>query len=214
MIQAPSSPLVISVGPLKLDFTLCACGAMIRNRARPSELICGYCLPPWFKDEGLKSSTAGWVVCPEAGRFAVTSNRARDNSAVLIEILQIRPLESDSHAVTINRNLVSADVSAENLLHEVVQVISPLRRIVGMGIDIPDVRHVVFFQISMHALADVDQAILVAAGDPQQLELLGLVRVRQKLLRRLRIWRRRETADPCESIDVCQAKVQRLSAAH
>src|SRR6185437_16646448 len=86
MIQAPSSPLVISVGPLKLDFTLCACGAMIRNRARPSELICGYCLPPWFKDDGLKSSTAGWVVCPEAGRFAVASNRARDNSAVLIEM--------------------------------------------------------------------------------------------------------------------------------
>src|SRR4051795_1285831 len=61
--------------PLKLDPTLWACGAMIRNRARPSELICGYCRPPWFSDDGLKSST-GWVVWAQIG--APTSRGSRE----------------------------------------------------------------------------------------------------------------------------------------
>src|SRR3954462_5020578 len=61
--------------PLKLERTLCACGAVTRNRARPSELTCGYCLPAWFSGDGLKSAT-GWVVLAPLGTPASRGSRA------------------------------------------------------------------------------------------------------------------------------------------
>ena len=41
------------------SITLWAFGAEMRARTRRSELTCGYWLPGWLADEGLKSSTAG-----------------------------------------------------------------------------------------------------------------------------------------------------------
>ena len=48
--------------------------------------------------------------------------------------------------------------------------------IVAVIIDVPDVGHVLLLQISMDALANADEAVCVAAGDPQG--PYGLVDVR------------------------------------
>src|SRR3954452_24582249 len=89
MTQAPSSPFTTIDSPPKLDRTLWACGATIRNRARPSELTCGYCLPDWFSDDGLKSST-GWVVWAHVGTRTSRGSRAipRRTEVVFIAIPQ------------------------------------------------------------------------------------------------------------------------------
>src|SRR5207248_1415512 len=73
----------------------------------------------------------------------------------------------------------------ENLLGEVVEVGSPLRRIVPEAIYVPHMRHFIFFQIRMHSLADVDESILVAAGKPEQLQFFDEGRIGQKFSRRL-----------------------------
>src|SRR6185369_3928328 len=79
----------------------------------------------------------------------------------------------------------------------------------------PDVWYLLLFEIGMDTLADTDQAILVTAGQPQQLQLSGgRSGVRHKLLRRLSIRGRRETAYPRKSVEMCQTEVQGLSAAH
>ena len=63
--QAPSSPFVRVIPPHSGTRTLWAWGATMRNRARPSEFTCGYCLPGWLEDAGLKSSTgAGFGSSP------------------------------------------------------------------------------------------------------------------------------------------------------
>ena len=46
----------------------------------------------------------------------------------------------------------------------------------------PDMRHTLFFEIGMNALAEVDQAVLAAAGEPEQFQfVLGEGRIRDKL---------------------------------
>src|SRR5580704_30797 len=55
---------------------------------------------------------------------------------------------------------------AEHALEEVVQIVSPLRRIVGMAIHIPHVRHVLFLEISVHPLANADEPILIPNREP------------------------------------------------
>ena len=61
----------------------------------------------------------------------------------------------------------------EEPLSKQVQVIAPLGRVVAVGVDMPDVRHVVLLEVGVNALADADQAVLVAAGQPQELQLLA-----------------------------------------
>src|SRR3954469_5238749 len=68
------------------------------------------------------------------------------------------------------------------------------------------------FKIRMHALADANEAVFVAAGKTEQ--LVRLLRVGHEFRRRLRVWRGRKTADPGESVEVCQPEIQRLPAAH
>ena len=45
--------------------------------------------------------------------------------------------------------------------------------IVGMTVDVPDMRDVVLFQIGMHALADADQTISLAATEVQEFQLFA-----------------------------------------
>jgi len=67
----------------------------------------------------------------------------------------------------------------------------------------PDVRDLLLLQIRMHALADIDQPILVAAGEIEQLELLfGFGRVRDQLIWLAGVRRRRKRAHPCKSLEV------------
>src|SRR5688500_4672023 len=44
--------------------------------------------------------------------------------------------------------------SAENTLGEMVEVVSPVCRVVRMAVDVPDMRDVPLLEVSVHALAD------------------------------------------------------------
>ncbi len=61
---------------------------------------------------------------------------------------------------------------AEGLLRELIQAATPVRRVVAIAIHMPDMRHISFLQVGVEALFDVDKAVLVAAGEDEQLELL------------------------------------------
>src|SRR5437588_8830913 len=103
----------------------------------------------------------------------------------------------------------------EYALEEVVEVVAPVRGVVGVAVHIPDVRHVLLLHIEMHALADSDEPVLISTGEPEQLELLfGRRRVWQKLSRGFRVRRGREAADPAERVEVRQPEIQGLAAAH
>ena len=41
---------------------------------------------------------------------------------------------------------------------------------------VPDVRHAFLLEVGVDVLTDVDEAVLVAAGKPEQLQLLGRFR--------------------------------------
>ena len=57
----------------------------------------------------------------------------------------------------------------ENTLSEQPQVVFPVGSVMAVAVHMPNVRHLLFFEISMHALANADQAVFVTAGQPQQL---------------------------------------------
>ena len=59
----------------------------------------------------------------------------------------------------------------KDALNEPVQTAAPVLRIMAVAIDVPDVVDFVLLQKLMRSLADVDQTIFVAAGEPQQFEL-------------------------------------------
>jgi hypothetical protein len=59
--------------------------------------------------------------------------------------------------------------SAEHPLEEVVEVVPPFRGVVRVVVHVPDVRDVLLLQVGVHALADAEESILVATGDPEEL---------------------------------------------
>ena len=65
--------------------------------------------------------------------------------------------------------------STKDPLCEEIEVVPPLGRVVRVAIDMPDVRNVLALEIGMHALADADQAVPLAAGDPEQFQLLPVL---------------------------------------
>ena len=67
----------------------------------------------------------------------------------------------------------------------------PMLEIVRVLIDMPDVRHILFLQISVNPLADANQSVFVAAGDKEELQLLlRFFGIRHEFSGRLRIRRR------------------------
>jgi hypothetical protein len=59
----------------------------------------------------------------------------------------------------------------EDLLDEIVQVGAPGLGFVAVGIDVPDVGNLVFVQVGVEGLAEADEAVLVAAGEVEELDL-------------------------------------------
>ena len=87
--------------------------------------------------------------------------------------------------------------------------------VVAMGIDVPNVRNLVFLQVTLGSLTDIDQAIFVAARKEEQLELrFRLGGVWDQLGRGHGIGSRRKSADPSKGIQMRQSKIQRLATAH
>src|SRR5688572_33097239 len=87
--------------------------------------------------------------------------------------------------------------------------------VVRMVVHVPDVRYVVLLQVAMHALADGDQAVLVTAREPEELELpLRRRRIRNQLRGGPGVRSRGERADPREAVEVRGAGVERLAATH
>ena len=58
--------------------------------------------------------------------------------------------------------------STEDSLREQIQTVSPLRPVVRVAVHLPEVRDVVGLEPGMDALADADESVLVAAGEPEQ----------------------------------------------
>ena len=59
----------------------------------------------------------------------------------------------------------------ENALAEKVQIVVPLGCVVGIPVDVPDMRHAVFLEVLVNGLANPDQTVAVAAGEPDELQL-------------------------------------------
>jgi hypothetical protein len=69
--------------------------------------------------------------------------------------------------------------SPENSLREQIEIVSPDGELVSSGVNVPDVRHVLLFEIHVRPLADVEETVLVAARNPEPLQLVfGLARSR------------------------------------
>lgn len=103
----------------------------------------------------------------------------------------------------------------ENPLRKMVEAVFPVGWVVRVAIHVPYVRDILFFEVSMHSLADADQPILVAARKPEQFQLLfGRCRIRNEFRRGLRVGSGRKTADPGELVEMRHPEVQRLSATH
>jgi hypothetical protein len=51
---------------------------------------------------------------------------------------------------------------AKHFLQEIVKVVSPRCRVVGVTVHIPNVVDLLLLQGSVHGLADADQAVLIA----------------------------------------------------
>ena len=72
----------------------------------------------------------------------------------------------------------------EDDLGEMVQVVPPMRGIMPVAIDIPNMGNTLILQEPVRPLADADEVVLVAAGKPQQLQgPLGLGRIRHQFSR-------------------------------
>jgi hypothetical protein len=56
----------------------------------------------------------------------------------------------------------------KNLLREKIKGLLPMLEVVGMFIDVPDVRNVVLLEIGVQGPADTNQTILVAARYVEQ----------------------------------------------
>ena len=112
-------------------------------------------------------------------------------------------------------DLEPAVASAENPLREVIEVAGPGLGGVAFVVDIPDVRHVALLEVDVDALRDVDEPVLVAAGEVQELQLrLRRRRIRHELGGRPGVRRGGERPDPREGVEVPEPEVQGLPAAH
>src|SRR3712207_6678236 len=61
---------------------------------------------------------------------------------------------------------------SEDPLGEVVERVAPVGGVVGVVVDVPDVVDALFLQVGVDVLAGADQAVLVAAGEVEEFELL------------------------------------------
>jgi hypothetical protein len=105
--------------------------------------------------------------------------------------------------------------SAEYFLREVIEIAAPRPAIVGVVIDVPDVWNVVPFQMRLDALGNVDEAVLVAAGKIEQLQFAASRGgIRNEFGGRLGVGSGRKAAHPREGVEVAEAKVKCLTAAH
>ncbi len=106
-------------------------------------------------------------------------------------------------------------VGNEKPLRKVIEVAAPGLAVVAVVVHVPDVGDVVLLQIGVNALGNTDQAVLVAAGKIEQLQLLARGGgVGHKFGGRFGVGRGRKPADPRKRVEVLQAEVERLAAAH
>src|ERR1035438_8419903 len=105
------------------------------------------------------------------GLPALSWARTMRDSAVRDLLIMYNPRRAGSGSCPPPRRLL------EDVLREKVQVGGPLRVVVGMPVDVPDVRHAILLEVIVHAAADADQSVLVAGREPDQLQLPGNRRI-------------------------------------
>src|SRR4051794_26238177 len=123
---------------------------------------------------GLPASTSS-VAGPSARATPARASRHTATSASHVvdrragsEILRMGPLAPDRGLGLVVRPLRGSSVdggapgSTEETLGEEIQVVLPLGRVVRVAVHVPDMRDALRFQVGVHALADADQAVLLA----------------------------------------------------
>src|SRR5262245_44837074 len=131
-----------------------------------------------------------WITSLTAGNAPLASPDSARRGACGHGLFR-RQLSEDRRRGQLEPPLSELFHSTKNALSEQPQVVLPFRRVVGIAVYMPDMRHLLISQVSMHALANADQAILLPAGDPQQFQLvLGRGRIGNQLGRRLGVGRR------------------------
>src|SRR5687767_5114936 len=97
--------------------------------------------------------------------------------------------------------------SSKNPLRKMVNIVRPSRTVVSVIVHVPDVRDVLLLQIGVNALGNIDEAILVATGNVEQLQLLPRDGgIRHEFSSRLGVWRGRKSADPRKRVEMPKPK--------
>src|ERR1039457_3837490 len=105
--------------------------------------------------------------------------------------------------------------SSENPLREIIQIACPRFAVMGVIIHIPNVRNILLLQINVNALGNAYETILIAAGNIKKLQLLARSGgIGHKLGGRFGVRRGRESSNPRKCVEMRQAEVERLAAAH
>ena len=108
--------------------------------------------------------------------------------------------------------MATTSAIAEQPLRQQIQIVPAHREGVGPRLEVPDVRDLAFLQRSVERLVGVQQGVLITAGHQQQADLLARVGGAGQIA--LAEDRGGEAADPPNRVEVGQADVERLSAAH
>src|SRR6516225_3496351 len=88
----------------------------MRKRARRSQFTCGYCLPGWLEDAGLKSSTTcaacAGVVCAEPGRPASRGSNASAIDTFFTVVLLATNTGPEEDTITSNYNVYALSLQS------------------------------------------------------------------------------------------------------
>src|SRR5579872_1010360 len=108
------------------------------------------------------SRSADDVSSASAGRSASPSA----TSGTRVRIIQALPAGGGAALVVgwSGPGILRLSGLLEQALEEVVEVVAPVRRVVGVAVHVPDVRNALLLQVGVDALADANQPILAAGG--------------------------------------------------
>ena len=92
---------------------------------------------------------------------------------------------------------------------EVPEVVFPVCGIVGVAVEVPDVRELLLSQAALSSLADAEQIIAAAAGEPDQMErIVGEFTGGDELIGGASIGGGGECCEPGEFVGVGEGEVQ------
>jgi hypothetical protein len=96
----------------------------------------------------------------------------------------------------------------EYALSEMIQIIGPRFAVMAVAVHVPNVGHLMLFHIDVDPLGNVDEPVLVAAGQIKQFQSLARCGgIRHEFDRRFGVWRGGKPADPGERVEMTEPEV-------